>query len=154
MFGHGRGAFTGAAQERPGLFEAANGGTIFLDEIGEMPFPMQVTLLRVLQDKEVRRVGENRNRAVDVRVIVATNRNLATEVSERRFREDLYYRVSVVAFEVPPLRDRPDDLRVLTRSLLSKYAQQMKRNITGCTPRALERLLRYSWPATFASYRK
>ncbi len=146
LFGHGRGAFTGAAQERAGLFEAASGGTIFLDEIGEMPRAMQVKLLRVLQDKEVRRVGENRNRPVDVRVIVATNRNLAAEVSEGRFREDLFYRISVVAFTVPPLRERPDDLRALTRSLLTKYAQQMKRQITGYTPRALERLLRYSWP--------
>jgi two-component system response regulator HydG len=146
LFGHGRGAFTGAAHERAGLFEAAHGGTIFLDEIGEMPLTMQVKLLRVLQEKEIRRVGENRSRTVDVRVIVATNRDPAVEVSEGRFRKDLYYRVSVVAFHVPALRDRPDDLRMLTRSLLTRQTQQMKRNITGFTPRALECVLRYPWP--------
>ncbi len=146
LFGHSRGAFTGAIQERAGLFEAAQRGTLFLDEIGEMPIGMQAKLLRVLQDKEVRRLGENRQRPIDVRVIVATNRDLTTEVAERRFRLDLFYRIRVVEFTVPPLRDRPADLRALTRTLLERLAKTLNRSVTGYTPRALERLLAYHWP--------
>ncbi len=146
LFGHGRGAFTGAVQERVGLFEAAHRGTLFLDEIGEMPLGMQAKLLRVLQEKEVRRVGENRDRPIDVRVIVATNRDLASDVAERRFRQDLYYRIGVIELVVPPLRERPEDLPVLAETLLQRFAHQLKRSITGYTPDALERLLRYPWP--------
>jgi DNA-binding NtrC family response regulator len=146
LFGHGRGAFTGAMQERAGLFEAAHGGTIFLDEIGEMPFAMQVKLLRVLQEREVRRLGENAPRRIDVRVVVATNRQLDREVIAGRFREDLYYRLRVVELHIPPLRERPEDLRALIRILLEAAARAVPCAITGFTPHALDVLLRYHWP--------
>ena len=146
LFGHARGAFTGALNERPGLFEAAHGGTLLLDEVGEVPLPMQVKLLRVLQDHEIRRVGENRQRRVNVRVIAATNRNLAEDVADRRFRRDLYYRLRVVEIVVPPLRERPEDLRGLAQMLLVRICRQMGRPITSYTANALEQLLRYPWP--------
>lgn len=146
LFGHARGAFTGALHERPGLFEAAHEGTLLLDEVGEVPLPMQVKLLRVLQEHEVRRVGENRQRRVNVRVIAATNRNLAEDVAERRFRRDLFYRLRVVELLVPPLRERPEDLRGLAQTLLARVARQMQRPITGYTENALEQMLRYPWP--------
>src|SRR5262249_53374408 len=110
FFGHARGAFTGAVQERPGRFQIADGGTIFLDEIGDLPIEMQPKLLRVLQEREYERVGEDRTRKVDVRVISATNRNLADEARERRFRQDLFYRLNVFPLELPPLRARREDI--------------------------------------------
>ena len=146
LFGHARGAFTGAIQDRPGLFEAADRGTLLLDEVGDVPLPLQVKLLRALQEHEIRRVGENRQRKYNVRVIAATNRDLAQDVSEGRFRKDLYYRLKVVELEVPPLRERPDDLRGLTGTILTRVAAQMKRPITGYAPDALEHMLRYPWP--------
>jgi DNA-binding NtrC family response regulator len=146
LFGHARGAFTGADRERPGLFEAAHGGTLFLDEIGEISPGMQVKLLRALQEREVRRVGENRPRAVDVRIVAATNRNLADDVAGLRFRQDLYYRLRVIELRIPPLRDRPDDVLPLSRVFLADTARRMKRKITGFTPRAADQLLRYRWP--------
>ena len=147
LFGHARGAFTGAMQDRPGLFESADRGTLLLDEVGDVPMPLQVKLLRALQEHESRRVGENRQRkSTNVRVIAATNRDLAQDVSEGRFRKDLYYRLKVVELEVPPLRARPDDLRGLTGTILTRVAAQMKRPITGYAPEALEHMLRYAWP--------
>jgi transcriptional regulator with PAS, ATPase and Fis domain len=146
LFGHARGAFTGALQERPGLFEAAQGGTLLLDEVGDVPLAMQVKLLRVLQERQVRRVGENRERRVNVRIIAATNRNLAEEVAERRFRRDLFYRLRVVELLVPPLRERPEDLRGLAQAHLARVAIHMRRPINGYTSNALERMLRYPWP--------
>ena len=146
LFGHARGAFTGAASDRPGLFEAANGGTLLLDEIGDISQNMQVKLLRVLQEREVRRVGENRNRQVDVRVLAATNRDLDQRVSEERFRQDLYYRLKVVELAVPPLRDRKDDILPLARLMLADAAMRMAREVSGLTPRAADQLLRYDWP--------
>jgi DNA-binding NtrC family response regulator len=146
LFGHARGAFTGADRERPGLFEAASGGTLFLDEVGEVSAGMQVKLLRALQEREVRRVGENRSRPVDVRVVAATNRNLADEVAAGRFRQDLYYRLRVIELRVPPLRDRPEDVLPLARVFLSETARRMARKLTGFTPRAADQLLRYEWP--------
>jgi transcriptional regulator with PAS, ATPase and Fis domain len=146
LFGHARGAFTGADRERAGLFEAANGGTLFLDEIGEISPGMQVKLLRALQEREVRRVGENRSRPVDVRVVAATNRNLAQEVAEQRFRQDLYYRLRVIELRVPPLRERPEDVLPLARVFLADTARRMGRKVTGFTPRAADQLLRYEWP--------
>jgi two-component system, NtrC family, response regulator HydG len=146
LFGHGRGAFTGASHERAGLFEAANGGTLFLDEIGEIPLNMQVKLLRVLQEREVRRLGENRPRPIDVRIVVATNRRLEQEVAAGRFREDLHYRLRVVECRIPPLRDRPEDLRVLIRTLLERAVTRLPCTVTGFTPLALDVLLRYHWP--------
>ncbi len=146
LFGHMRGAFTGADRERPGLFEAANGGTLFLDEVGEVSPGMQVKLLRALQEKEVRRVGENRSRPVDVRVVAATNRNLADEVAAGRFRKDFYYRLRVIELRVPPLRDRPEEILPLARVFLGDLAKRMGRKLTGFTPRAADQLLRYEWP--------
>ena len=146
LFGHARGAFTGADRERPGLFEAATGGTLFLDEIGEISAGMQVKLLRVLQEREVRRVGENRPRPVDVRVVAATNRNLADDVAAGRFRQDLYYRLRVIELRVPPLRDRPEDVLALARVFLAETARRMGRKLTGFAPRAADQLLRHEWP--------
>ncbi len=146
LFGHARGAFTGAAHDRPGLFEAANGGTLFLDEVGEVSAGMQVKLLRVLQERELRRVGENRSRRVDVRVVAATNRDLARGVERGAFRQDLYYRLKVIELHVPPLRERGDDVLPLARVLLASAALRMKRAIRGLAPGAADQLLRYDWP--------
>jgi transcriptional regulator with AAA-type ATPase domain len=146
LFGHAKGSFTGAAQDRPGLFEAANGGTLFLDEIGEVPPAMQVKLLRVLQEREVRRVGENKNRKVYVRVLAATNRDLVAEINAARFRQDLYYRLRVVELRVPPLRERREDILPLARLFLSEAGKRTGRKTTGITPRAANHLVRYRWP--------
>jgi transcriptional regulator with PAS, ATPase and Fis domain len=148
LFGHARGSFTDAGQDRAGLFEGANGGTLLLDEIGDVSPGMQVKLLRVLQEREIRRVGENKNRPVDVRVVAATNRDLADDIETGRFRKDLYYRLNVVQLHVPPLRDRRDDLRPLARLLLADAAERSKSPIGGLSPRAADQLLRYDWPGT------
>lgn len=146
LFGHARGAFSGATHDRPGLFEAANGGTLLLDEVGEVSPGMQVKLLRALQEREIRRVGENRARKVDVRVVAATNRNLAHGVAGGSFRQDLYYRLKVVELQVPALRARRDDILPLARVLLAEAAAQMKRKVTGLAPDVADRLVRYDWP--------
>ena len=146
LFGHAKGAFTGASHDRPGLFEAAQGGTLLLDEIGEIPPAMQVKLLRALQQHEVRRVGENRSRPVDVRVLAATNRDLVAEVHGARFRQDLYYRLRVVELRVPPLRERRDDILPLARTFLLSASERMKRNIARLTPKAANLLARHAWP--------
>lgn len=146
LFGHTRGAFTGAVQDRPGLFEAASGGTIFLDEIGEMPIGMQAKLLRALEERKVRRVGENRTRPVDARVVAATNRALSGDAASGRFRKDLYYRLNVVELVVPPLRARRDDILPLARALLARAALRMGREVSGIAPRAADQLARYRWP--------
>ncbi len=134
LFGHARGAFTGASSDRPGLFEAANHGTLLLDEIGEISSGMQVKLLRVLQEREIRRVGENKSRSVDVRVLATTNRHLAHGVADGGFRQDLYYRLKVVELDVPPLRDRREDILPLARVLLADAAVRMGRKISGVAP--------------------
>ena len=146
LFGHVRGAFTGATQDRPGLFEAANNGTLLLDEVGEVSPGMQVKLLRALQEREIRRVGENKTRQIDVRVLAATNRDLDHGVAGGAFRQDLYYRLKVVELHVPPLRERRDDILPLARVLLAGSALWMKRRISGLTPAAADQLLRYEWP--------
>jgi two-component system response regulator HydG len=146
LFGHARGAFTGATSDRPGLFEAANHGTLLLDEIGEIASGMQVKLLRVLQEREIRRVGENKNRQVDVRVVAATNRDLSLGVVDGAFRQDLYYRLKVVELHVPALRERRDDILPLARILLADAAARVGRKISGLTPRVADQLLRYEWP--------
>ncbi len=146
LFGHKRGAFTGATSDRPGLFEAANGGTLLLDEVGEVPPVMQVKLLRVLQEREVRRVGENKSRKVDVRVLAATNRDLSRSVVGNSFRKDLYYRLKVVELSVPHLRERRDDILPLARVLLADATTRMGRKISGLAPSTAELLLRYEWP--------
>ncbi len=139
LFGHARGAFTGAAQDRVGLFEAANHGTLLLDEVGDLPPSMQAKLLRVLQDREVRRVGENRSRRVDVRVLAATHRDLAAEVTEGRFRQDLFYRLRVIEIHIPPLRDRRDDILPLARRFLAETSRRLQRPVNAFTPRQTNR---------------
>ncbi|MBF5044661.1 sigma-54-dependent Fis family transcriptional regulator [Aggregicoccus sp. 17bor-14] len=146
LFGHAKGAFTGATHDRPGLFEAAHGGTLFLDEVGEVPLAMQAKLLRTLQEREVRRVGENQSRKVDVRILAATHRNLLDEVAAGRFRQDLYYRLRVIELKVPPLRERREDLLPLARLLLADASERLGRRVTGLTPAAADQLLRYAWP--------
>ena len=146
LFGHVRGSFTGATQDRVGLFESANGGTLLLDEVGDLPPAMQVTLLRVLQEREFRRVGENRTRHVDVRVLAATHRDLAGEVAAGRFRQDLYYRLRVIEIRIPPLRERRDDILPIARQVLADTASRMKVLISGFTPAAADQLLRWGWP--------
>jgi len=146
LFGHKRGAFTDAVTDRQGLFETANNGTILLDEIGDISPGMQVKLLRVLQEREMRRVGESKSRPVNARVLAATNHDLAREVVDGVFRQDLYYRLKVVELQVPPLRDRRDDILPLARVLLADAAVRMRRKIVGFVPRAVDLLLRYEWP--------
>jgi two-component system, NtrC family, response regulator HydG len=146
LFGHVRGAFTGATGDRVGLFEAAAGGTLFLDEVGETSLGMQAKLLRAIQEREVRRVGESSSRKVDVRVVAATNRDLRAAVAAGRFRQDLLYRLKVVEVRVPPLRDRPEDLLPLARALLAAAARRTGRRIGGLTGAALEALQRHAWP--------
>jgi DNA-binding NtrC family response regulator len=146
LFGHVRGAFTGATQDKVGVFEYANGGAVFLDEIGELPLTAQVKLLRVVQNHEVQRVGSPQTRTVDVRVIAATHRNLRELVAAGTFREDLYYRLSMIEIEIPRLADRKEDLPLLQRYLVSKFAAQYKKEVAGITRRAQTLLARYSWP--------
>jgi two-component system response regulator HydG len=146
LFGHARGAFTGATSDRPGLFEAANGGTLLLDEVGEISPAMQVKLLRAIQEREVRRVGENRSRPFNARIITATNKDLLAEVAGKRFREDLYYRLKVMELVVPPLRDRKEDLLPLARILLAEATLRMKRSVAGLTGPVADQLLGYRWP--------
>jgi DNA-binding NtrC family response regulator len=146
LFGHVRGSFTGATHDKAGLFEHAHGGTLFLDEIGDMPLATQAKLLRVLQNQEVLRVGSLTPRKVDVRVVAATNRDLRTEIAEKRFREDLYYRLSMVEIHVPALEDRKEDLPLLERHFVTKFAGQYGKEISGLTRRAQIRLAMHSWP--------
>jgi two-component system response regulator HydG len=146
LFGCEKGAFTGAVASRPGLFELADGGTIFLDELGECSPALQVRLLRVLQEKEVQRVGGAQRVATDFRMVAATNSSLEEEVKEGRFREDLYYRINVVSFTMPPLRERREDIPLLSSAFLEKYAAREGKDIVGIDDRALEQLARYGWP--------
>lgn len=146
LFGHVRGAFTGAVHDRIGLFEAAIGGTLLLDEIGEVSPGIQIKLLRALQEREVRRVGENTSRPFDVRVIAATNSELDKEIEAGRFRKDLYYRLNIVELHVPALRDRREDILPLARILLAEAAARLKRKSTGLSPPAADQLMRYDWP--------
>jgi DNA-binding NtrC family response regulator len=146
LFGHTKGAFTGAINARVGLFEQAHRGTIFLDEIGEMPLPLQAKLLRVLQEREIQRIGSSEPLSIDVRVIAASNANLLEAVANRRFREDLYYRLNVVALRMPALRDRPSDIPELAEHFLRKIAEHEPAWRKQLSPQALEVFLKYSWP--------
>jgi len=153
FFGHVKGAFTGANKDRMGLIETANGGTLFLDEVAEISLGMQAKLLRVLQEKEVRRVGENIFRPVNVRFLAATNRNLAKEVAQGRFREDLFYRLCVFELEVPPLRERTDDIPPLARTFLESLSGELDKELIGFTPEALDALMQYDWPGNVRQLR-
>ena len=146
LFGHEKGAFTGALQRRLGRFEAANGGTIFLDEIGDLPAETQVALLRVLQEREIERVGSSLPVPTDVRVLAATNRDLEAAVESGAFREDLYYRLNVFPIRIPPLRERVDDIPLLVEYLVERYAKRGGKSVRGIKKRTLELFQAYGWP--------
>ena len=146
LFGHVRGAFTDAVRNKQGLFEEADGGTLFLDEIGELPLSLQVKLLRVLQESEIRRVGENKARKVDVRILAATNRDLAEMVQAGTFREDLFYRLNVLSVKIPPLRERPEDIPLLVEHFLGRCNSKMGTAVSGVEPAAMKTLMEYAWP--------
>ncbi len=146
LFGHARGAFTGAVRDHEGLVRSAAGGTLFLDEIGDMPRALQVKLLRVLQEREVRPVGGARSFPVDVRVIAATHQDLEKEIGDGRFREDLYYRINVIQLDIPPLAERREDIPLLARHFLSEFREQGPKKVTGFSPEALELLVAAPWP--------
>ena len=145
LFGHVRGAFTGAVATRQGKFQQASGGTLFLDEIGELPLSLQIKLLRALQERVVMKVGDNRPDKVDIRVVAATNRNLELEMQQGNFREDLYYRLNVVNVHLPPLRTRGEDLELIAKHLLAKYAEELQSKVRGFTPNALIAIRKYEW---------
>ncbi|GFO57690.1 sigma-54-dependent Fis family transcriptional regulator [Geomonas silvestris] len=146
LFGHVRGAFTGAISTQKGLLEEADGGTLFMDEIGDMSLPIQAKLLRVIQERDFIPVGATRPKSANIRFVAATNKNLEREVAEGRFREDLYYRLNVINIPLPPLRDRKDDIEPLALHFLKKYSVRMKKEVTGVTPEALALLIGYDWP--------
>jgi len=146
LFGHVKGSFTGAVSDKAGKFEVANGGTIFLDEIGTMPQHLQTKLLRVLQEQEIERVGSSKALKLNVRVISATNANLQEEVRQGRFRDDLFYRLNVIPIELPPLRDRREDISVLVRHFLQKICHEMRRPVMNISPAAMRALEAYNWP--------
>lgn len=146
LFGHEKGAFTGADKRREGRFVEADGGTLFLDEIGDISPMMQVRLLRAIQEREVQRVGSNQTISVDVRLIAATHRDLAAEVNAGRFRQDLYYRLNVVAIEVPSLRQRREDIPLLAGHFLQRFAERNRKAVKGFTPQAMDLLIHYDWP--------
>ncbi len=153
LFGHVRGAFTGANVDKAGVFEVANGGTVFLDEVGELPPGAQAKLLRTLENGEVQRVGSVAARKVDVRVIAATNRRLDVEIAAERFRSDLYYRLNVVEIAVPPLRERPEDVPYLTAAFVKRFSREFGKSITGLTEGAEERLGKWTWPGNVRELR-
>lgn len=146
LFGHKKGSFTGAHADKPGLFEMANRGTLFLDEVGELPLSMQVKLLRALQDRTIRKVGGTEDIRVDVRIIAATNRDLEAGIQKGTFREDLYYRLNVIQIKTPPLRERRGDITILADHFLKRYCAKQGKKLIGMEPDALERLETYAWP--------
>jgi two-component system, NtrC family, response regulator AtoC len=145
LFGHAKGAFTDAIRTKKGLFEEADEGTLFLDEIGELPSQLQVKLLRVLQEGEIRRVGESKSIKINVRIIAATVKDLVKEVNEGKFRDDLFYRLNVFPIHIPPLRERREDIPTLVDHFIKKYSQSLNKDVTGINPRALEVLMEYPW---------
>lgn len=153
LFGHVKGAFTGAIKDHWGKVKAAEGGTLFLDEIGELPLELQPKLLRLLQEREYERLGENKTRTAEVRIIAATNKDLEAEVAAGRFREDLFYRLNVITVTMPPLRDRPGDVPIFADNYLKFFASQMKRRVTGFSVEAQRCLLSYPWPGNLRELR-
>jgi transcriptional regulator with PAS, ATPase and Fis domain len=146
FFGFVKGAFTGANSTRGGFLQAAHEGTLFLDEIGEMPLQLQVKLLRSLQEKKVTKVGDTKEEEIDIRIVAATHRDLEKEINEKRFREDLYYRLNVINLELPPLRERGDDILLLATLIMKKYAAQYNSQVTGFAPKTIKAMRRYPWP--------
>jgi formate hydrogenlyase transcriptional activator len=146
LFGHEKGSFTGAWEQRLGKFELASGGTLFLDEIAEIPLEVQVKLLRVLQEKEIERIGGSGPIPVDVRIIAATNRNLEKEMALGRFRKDLFYRLNIFPISIPPLRERPEDLVPLALHFMAKYSKKFSKRISGISEETLEKMKKYTWP--------
>jgi two-component system response regulator AtoC len=146
LFGHKKGAFTGADRNKKGLFQEAEGGTIFLDEIGELPLSLQVKLLRVLQENELRPVGDSKSMKIDVRVVAATAKNLEEEVEAGTFRQDLFYRLNVMTLKLPPLNERTEDIPLLCKRFIAQFNEILDKNISGLAPEAMTRLLEYSWP--------
>ena len=146
FFGYERGAFTGAAAPKKGLFEAADGGTLFLDEIGDLGQPLQAKLLRVMDDREIRPLGSIQTRKIDIRFVAATNKDIVKEVKEGRFREDLYYRLNVVTLKVPPLRERKEDIPMLTTTFLDRYAREIGKPLRSINDKAMKLLMEYGWP--------
>ncbi|CAM9645460.1 unnamed protein product, partial [Discosporangium mesarthrocarpum] len=146
LFGHVKGAFTGAVQNKEGLFETATGGTLFLDEIGELSQPLQVKLLRALQEKSIRRVGDTVDRKIDVRIVSATNRRLEDEVAEGRFREDVYYRLNVIQLQLPPLRDREEDIPLLAQHFIRRFSEELGKDVDGMNAEAYDLLASYAFP--------
>jgi two-component system response regulator AtoC len=146
LFGYKKGAFTGADRNKKGLFQEAEGGTIFLDEIGELPLALQVKILRVLQENEIRMVGDSKSMKIDARVIAATARDLEEEVKKGTFREDLFYRLNVLSIKIPPLRDRSEDIPLLCEHFIKRFNTALEKNIEGIAPAAMSRLLEYNWP--------
>jgi len=146
LFGYVKGAFSGAHGTKKGLFEEAHGGTLFLDEIGEFPLQLQPKLLRVLQEEEIRRLGDTKTVKIDVRIITATSRDLGQDVRQGSFREDLYYRLNILPVHIPPLRDRKEDIKLLIEHFLQKYNQKLNRKIKGVSPSAMSEILEYPWP--------
>ena len=153
LFGHVKGAFTGAYRHRPGRFEAAHGGDIFLDEIGDIPLPIQVKLLRVLETKEFERVGDHRPISVDVRIIAATNKNLSELVAEKKFREDLFFRINVIPIHLPGLSDRMEDVPILAESFLRTLRERTGKDIRGISPEAMQMFMSYDWPGNIRELR-
>lgn len=153
FFGHEKGAFTGALTEKPGCFELADGGTLFFDEIGEMPFELQAKLLRALEERKFRRLGGRKEISVDVRIVSATNRDVREAVKEKTLREDLFYRLAVVEIELPPLRERLSDLELLVRDFIKRFAEKSAKKINGIEREAFEILLRHSWPGNVRELR-
>jgi len=145
FFGYRKGAFTGADRNKKGLFEEADGGTIFLDEIGELPLSLQVKLLRVLQESEIRSIGESKPKKIDVRIIAATSKNLEEEVAEGKFRDDLFYRLNVLPIKLPPLRERPEDIPLLSQYFVDKFRKSLGKDVKGISPDAMAVLLKYKW---------
>ena len=146
LFGHAKGSFTGATSDREGLFAEADGGTLFLDELGELPMPLQVKLLRALQEGEVRRVGDNVSRSIDVRVVAATARDLEADVADGKFRADLYYRVNVVRIHLPALRERTEDVPELVRHFIDRFNRRLGLQVSGAAPATMRALMEYPWP--------
>ncbi len=146
LFGHVKGAYTDARTDQKGLFEEAHDGTLFLDEIGELPLPLQVKFLRVLQDGEFKRIGSTKSIKVDVRVIAATNKDLIQAIAEKSFREDLYYRLNVIPIQLPPLRERKEDIPLLINHFLSDFNKELGKNVEGFSPAAIQKMMTYQWP--------